>query len=172
MTVDAAEFLATIFSDVPEDEAVLVARQCAKGFAHTTPENGTFKRWMRRAAPVYFNISTVVRQEPLRRRSVDCRCAYCVVLDDVGVKVAEPLVRPSWIMETSAGSYQWGYLIEPCTDLDRFAALMSALGAGGVTDAGALGFNRLMRLPGSLNTKEGRGGFVSRLVEWNPERTW
>jgi hypothetical protein len=170
--VGATEFLGTIFRNVPDDQAVLVARQCRKGFAHTTPENGRFERWLRRGSPIYFNISTVVRQEPLRRRSEDCQCVYCAVLDDVGVKVDAPAVAPSWILETSAGSFQHGFLIEPCANLERFAALMRALGAAGLTDAGALGFNRLMRLPGSVNTKDGRGRFVSRIVEWEPERIW
>ena len=40
-------------------------------------------------------------------------CEYCLVLvlDDVGTKSKEPPLAPTWKMETSEGSFQWGYEI-------------------------------------------------------------
>lgn len=103
------------------------------------------------------------------------RAVYCVALDDVGVKV--PLDRieackPSWLLETSPGNYQAGYIFDaPVTDIQQADALKTALIAAGLSDAGATGGAvRWMRLPRALNgkVKYGSPSPACRLVEWNP----
>lgn len=103
------------------------------------------------------------------------RAVYCVALDDVGVKV--PLDRieackPSWLLETSPGNYQAGYIFDaPVTDIQQADALKTALIDAGLSDAGATGGAvRWMRLPRALNgkAKYGSPSPACRLVEWNP----
>jgi hypothetical protein len=112
---------------------------------------------------------------------------YVVVLDDIGTKIPlhvfDGKAEPHYVLETSPGNFQWGYFIE-AADPDKAAALIHALaiekvfvaglddaGAevwGGFTDKGAQGKNRVVRVPGSVNTKHGQK-FVAKLHEWHPE---
>jgi hypothetical protein len=96
---------------------------------------------------------------------------YAIVLDDIGTaensKVAPERIklRPSWRLEISPLNCQWGYLLEKGgIQPDVADALIKALIKAGLSDKGAGGANRLMRLPGSVVN-----GFAARLHEWNPE---
>ena len=82
----------------------------------------------------YFTISTFYcdEQGQARRRKALYRQTHCVVLDDVREKlseeVAQRLPNPSWILETSAGSFQWGYILEqPCTEAHKIDILNDGL---------------------------------------------
>jgi hypothetical protein len=99
-------------------------------------------------------------------------CEYCLVmvLDDVGTKSKTPPLAPTWVMETSPGSFQWGYAFAEQPTKGEFAAAMRAIADAGYTDPGALNAVRNFRLPGSVNLKPGRNSFASRLVEFHPER--
>lgn len=131
----------------------------------------------------YFCVSTVKLPEdgarPTRRRD-DLRKAYVVALDDVGnpEKVASvPPVEPSAKLETSAGNFQWHYFINPYDvstpdGLAYYEGCLEALAAAKLTDTGALGANRIMRMPGSVNTKPGRDSFETRVTGWHPDRVW
>lgn len=104
-----------------------------------------------------------------------------IVLDDVkeklsleGVKLLPP---PSYIMETSPGSEQWGYILDtPCTDRDKVNNLLDGLVANGLApdgkDPGMKGVTRYVRLPDGYNTKKSKmvdgKPFKCRLVEWLP----
>ena len=100
-------------------------------------------------------------------------CEYCLVLvlDDVGTKSKEPPLAPTWIMETSEGSFQWGYAFaEDQPTKGEFSAAIKAIADAGYTDPGAINPVRNFRLPGSVNLKPGRDNFPARLVEFHPER--
>ena len=100
-------------------------------------------------------------------------CEYCMVLvlDDVGTKSKEPPLEPTWKMETSEGSFQWGYAFtEEQPTKGEFTAAIKAIADAGYTDPGAINAVRNFRLPGSVNLKPGRNSFASRLVEFHPER--
>ena len=94
------------------------------------------------------------------------------MLDDVGTKVPmERLtVRPSWLLETSPGNYQAGYLLrEPLTDGLVADRLMNAIVAAGLCDPGANGpRTRLARLPVGVNGKH-TPPFRCRMLQWSPE---
>ena len=94
------------------------------------------------------------------------------MLDDVGTKVAMERLTlpPSWLLETSAGNYQAGYLLrEPLTDGSAADRLMNAIVAAGLCDPGANGPRaRLARLPEAVNGKH-TPPFQCRMVEWSPE---
>jgi hypothetical protein len=174
--VDLDAFLGAIFPSKGDDEHVLLAKQTKLdgGFAHAPWPSETVDRWLRSQSAVYFNVSTVrapAEGDYWRRRREDCIKAYCIVLDDIGSKIqGRPPVEPSWKLESSAGNFQWGYIINPTGDLDRYAAIVSALADRGFTDKGAGGYNRLMRVPGSVNIKPGRDRFVSTVTDWHPDQ--
>ena len=182
MTVSSETFIGAIFDGLEPDEYVLLACQKNKSngqdpyFAHAPWSQRRVEMWGRGrlVGGIFFNVSTVKAPAPgekWRRRQQDCVCSYVVVLDDIGTKVSEhPPIEPSYKIETSKGNYQWGYIIEPYDDLGRYESIVEGLGELGFTDKGAGGYNRLMRIPGSVNTKLGRDNFISTVTEWEPKR--
>lgn len=121
----------------------------------------------------YFTISTFYcdEEQQARRRKALYRQTHCIVLDDVREKLSmdevNKLPKPSWILETSIGSEQWGYILnEPCTDRSRVENLLDGLVANGLApmgrDPGMKGVTRYVRLPQGVNNK------ASKLVEGQP----
>jgi len=102
--------------------------------------------------------------------AANCEFVLLMVLDDVGTKAKRPPIEPTWIMETSPGSFQWGYVFRIQPPKDEFSAAIIAIAAAGYTDPGAINAVRNFRLPGSVNLKPGRDNFESKLVEFHPER--
>lgn len=90
-----------------------------------------------------------------------------MMLDDIGTKSKIPPIKPSWIMETSEGSFQWGYIFKVQPSKFEFSAAIKAIAAAGYTDPGAINAVRNCRLPGSINLKLGRNNFAARLIEEN-----
>jgi len=112
----------------------------------------------------YFTISLFhpTKDNQARRRKELFKATYCIVIDDVGEKINPALLfdkpAPSWILETSPGSQQWGYILDnPCKDRLKIEILLKGLVANicpdGV-DSGMLGVTRYVRLPEGWNTKE------------------
>ena len=104
--------------------------------------------------------------------SANCEYVLCMMLDDIGTKSKEPPMAPTWIMETSKGSFQWGYAFIEQPTKGEFTAAIKAIAKAGFTDPGATNAVRNFRLPGSVNLKPGRDNFASRLVEFHPEREY
>ena len=104
--------------------------------------------------------------------SANCEYVLCMMLDDIGTKSKEPPLAPTWIMETSKGSFQWGYAFIEQPTKGEFTAAIKAIAKAGFTDPGATNAVRNFRLPGSVNLKPGRDNFASRLVEFHPEREY
>jgi hypothetical protein len=75
-------------------------------------------------------------------------------------------------METSAGSFQWGYAFNEQPTKAEFSAAIKAIADAGYTDPGSINAVRNFRLPGSVNLKPGRDNFEARLVEFHPERDY
>jgi hypothetical protein len=101
-------------------------------------------------------------------------CQFCLfmMLDDIGTKSKEPPLPPTWIMETSPGSFQWGYAYSEQPTVGEQTAALSVIAAAGYTDPGATNAVRNCRLPGSVNLKPGRDNFAARLVEFHPGREY
>ena len=109
--------------------------------------------------------------EKISAAAVNCEYCLVMVLDDIGTKSKVPPLEPTWKMETSPGSFQWGYAFtEEQPTKAEFSAAICAVAAAGFTDPGALNPVRNFRLPGSINLKPGRDGFAARLIEFHPER--
>ena len=121
----------------------------------------------------YFTISTFYcdEQQQARRRKALYRQTHCLVLDDVREKLSEEaaskLPRPSWILETSKGSFQWGYIFQtPVTEASKIDNLNDGLIASELApdgkDPGQRGITRYVKLPSSINNKS------SKLVNGQP----
>jgi hypothetical protein len=102
--------------------------------------------------------------------AANCEYVLVMVLDDVGTKAKVPPIEPTWKMETSPGSFQWGYVFNEQPTKGEFTAAIKAIADAGYTDPGAINAVRNFRLPGSVNLKPGRDLFASVLVEFHPER--
>jgi len=100
----------------------------------------------------------------------NCEYILVMMLDDIGTKSKAPPLPPTWIMETSPDNFQYGYVFSVQPPKGEYAAAITAIAAAGFTDPGACNPVRNFRLPGSVNLKPERDGFVSRLVEFHPER--
>lgn len=95
-----------------------------------------------------------------------------MMLDDVGTKSKVPPIDPTWIMETSEGSFQWGFAFSEQPTKHQFTAAIKAIADAGYTDPGATNAVRNCRIPGSVNLKQGRNNFEARLVEFHPKREY
>jgi hypothetical protein len=104
--------------------------------------------------------------------AANCEYVLVMMLDDIGTKSKEPPLAPTWIMETSEGSYQWGYAFSDQPSKGDFTAAIKAIAKAGYTDPGATNAVRNFRLPGSINLKPGKNNFASVLREFHPEREY
>ena len=121
----------------------------------------------------YFSLAVFRPDEAgqFRRRKAHFHSLYAVMLDDIGTKIAMERLTlpPSWLLETSPGNHQAGYLLgEPLADGGVADRLMNAIVAAGLSDPGANGPRaRLARLPVAINGKH-TPPFQCRIVEWSP----
>lgn len=109
---------------------------------------------------------------------------FVFVIDDVGTKLAEGVIRatlppPTYILETSRGNFQWGYKLTNGTDARALDALVCAIVDDpeinpSLKDPGMKGVTRVARLPVGSNNKdkwkdaEGNG-WPHRMKVWAPE---
>lgn len=133
----------------------------------------------------YYCISLFSKDESgkSRRRKALFDATFVVVADDVNEKLpverVEKLPAPSFKLFSSAGSEQWGWVLDqPEEDRGRVENLLDGLVSQGLapdgTDPGMKGVTRYVRLPGGSNTKASRliegEPFKGFLSEWHPER--
>ena len=181
-----AEFIAAVFTDVPEGASVAV---CSK------PGNPASGGWVaHRADRVprivdpdhnnYLGCSSFYPGDDgsFKARKAQFAACHFLMLDDLGSKV--PLDRLgnfelSWLIETSPGNYQGGIILEaPITDGDVAVRLLNAVIDAGLCDAGATGpLSRWARLPVAINGKPkyaDKAGvpFRCRLIEWRPDKRY
>lgn len=107
--------------------------------------------------------------------AANCEYVLVMVLDDVGDPVKAPKLPslpPTWIIETSPGSFQWGYVFAEQPTKGEYAAAIRAVADAGYTDPGACNAVRNFRLPGSVNLKPGKNNFEAQLAEFHPEREY
>lgn len=139
------------------------------------PQSQRFLCWMGGSADTYktqegtnqyFTISIFEKKDgKSRRQKALFKQTHVIVLDDVHEKIHESkaklLPHPTYIIETSPGSEQWGYVLdEPCKSRQRVENLLDGLVANGLTqsgkDPGMKGVTRYVRLPEGYNTKKGK----------------
>jgi len=131
----------------------------------------------------YFCISNFMGDEQgkSRRRKANYRYTYVIVADDVNEKLPVSnvmrLPQPTYKLQTSPGSEQWGWVLnKPCQERHRVENLLDGLVAQGLApggkDPGMKGVTRYVRLPEGVNAKSTKlvNGLPTRciLLEWNP----
>lgn len=165
---DPAAFMAILAEDLAPDEAASVCRPVAwqgRTVYPASPWRTDGMRAPRLGRFTHFSISAFRwgQGAKFRRRTGAWTAGLAILLDDVGVKVeARKIPRaaePTWRIETSPGSWQWGYLLDPVLDLSEFDAAIRGIAVSGFTDPGGNSVGRLGRLPGSIkpgkNTRAG-----------------
>lgn len=176
------EFLEYIVNLAPEGETALFVRQKPQGGAYA---DGLPKcTWpafmppvrMREGEAWYVNTASFIldrfTDDKPSASAANCQYVMFLGLDDIGTKSKTPPLEPTWKIETSPLNFQWVYvfLLDHQPTKEDYSAAIIAIAAAGYTDPGAINPVRNFRLPGSVNLKPGREGFVARLVEFHPER--
>ena len=184
--VSPVEFIEYLSTLPAEGETLLLTRQkpVMQDGTQSTYGDGTLKyswpaflptRWKPDQA-WYANTGSFIMDRfvngKLSASAANCEYVVVMVLDDIGTKSRTPPLEPTWIMETSPNNYQWGYVFDVNEQPTKgaFTAAIKAIADAGFTDGGAINAVRNFRLPGSINLKPGRNNFVSRLVEFHPDR--
>jgi hypothetical protein len=181
-------FLEYITNLAPEGETALIVRQKPQldgnGLMQSHAD-GTIKcTWpaflptakLKKDWAIYGNTGSFILDRfadgKVSASAANCEYVLVMMLDDIGTKSKEPPLAPTWIMETSEGSFQWGYAFSEQPSKGDFTAAIKAIAKAGYTDPGATNAVRNFRLPGSVNLKPGRGNFASVLAEFHPEREY
>jgi hypothetical protein len=184
---DQQEFIDYIVGLAPDEETALLVlqRPVVRNGVHVTYLDGelayTFPSFMpdhprKDGESWYMNTGSYIPARFNNGRpsasTANCTHVLAMMLDDIGTKSKVPDLPPTWIMETSEGSFQWGYAF----DLDHqpttgeFSAAIKAIAMAGYTDPGAINPVRNFRIPGSVNVKPGRNAWRAKRIEWHPER--
>lgn len=129
---------------------------------------------------LYFGTSTTLADPDgnLRNRKVLFKQFYVLVLDDIGTKVPLDKIpaafKPSYVIETSAGNFQYGYVLaEPLTVREEAEALVQLVYDAGFSDAGGKMATKLVRLPAGVNGKRGDGqNFPVKLISMDKNILW
>jgi len=125
----------------------------------------------------YFSLARFKPNETAeyRRKKSQFQSLHAVMLDDVGTKVAmgRLTLSPSWLLETSPGNFQAGYILDvPINNSKTADRLMNAIVNAGLCDPGANGPTaRLARLPVAINGKH-EPAFQCRLNVWEPQKRY
>jgi len=173
------KFTRTVFHDLLDDEQVLTWYQKRNTPSFPKPLEKTMQAIKQTNLPraFYFGTATVTKDVDgkLYNRKKNFDRLHVIVLDDIGTKVrAEDLpedLTPNYIIETSEGNFQYGYILaEPIDDIALAEALVHLVYTSGYSDGGGKMPNKVVRLPCGINGKEGeKGNFEVRLLELNTD---
>lgn len=167
MTLTNDQFLQTIFRHKTPTEQIFTASVPGDP---TTSRSYGFQPFLDPTANNFYCVSTL--SDTTARTPANCQALYALVVDDVVQKLSTEKVggilgQPSYVLETSAGSFQYGYLLDPpVRDPSVAEGLVRGLAACFTGDMA--GRNRLARLPIGRNGKPGKGNFQAALTRWNP----
>lgn len=185
--MDSIAFVKHLMGLAPEGETFLMVRQkptLKDGQMQFHPDGGIKATWPAflptteyKPGAWYGNTASFIVDRfeggHVRASKVGCEFILTLVLDDVGDKTKTtklPPLEPTWKMETSPDSWQWGYVFRIQPHKDEFSAAIVAIAEAGYTDRGAVNAVRNFRLPGSINLKPGKDNFAAVLHEFHPER--
>lgn len=146
-------------------------------------EDDLYKRLDRSKKPqaFYFGTSTCRRSPDghlYNRKALFCRL-HLIVLDDIGTKIDKADLpeglKPTYIIQTSEGNEQWGFVLEePIDNLDHAQLFVSLVYRSGFTDTGGNMPTKLVRLPCGFNMKKDRQSMPVQLLFndgplWTPD---
>lgn len=172
-STDQYGFLTALAAGCPKGLHFLVAQKVmAPGKDGAEPrEVFPAEKWREQqlVGPWYF--STGASNHTRHRRKETTKALRAIVLDDVGTKVERAAVKatPTWVLETSKGNFQLGFLLEWTDDIHGGDELFNGLIAAGLQDPGVRTSSRLFRIPDSLNDKKGRGNFKAVLHSFDAD---
>lgn len=187
---DQQRFVDFLTSLAPEGETLLLVRQKPRmkdGQIEQHPDGAVkavwpaflpSKRiganWAIYANTASFIIDRFTEGKP-SAAAANCEYVLVMVLDDVGDSEKAPNIpplAPTWKIETSPNSFQWGYVFSEQPSKGEFSAAIKAIAEAGYTDPGACNPVRNFRIPGSVNLKPNKAGAVAKLVEFEPSREY
>jgi hypothetical protein len=156
------KFVRTVFH-VKRDDEVVLAWHTRGHPGYPTSFDKLCKQVGHIPKALYYGTSTVQpdAEGRLRNRQALCTRTHVLVLDDIGTKVPldelpEGLRSPTYIIESSEGNFQFGYVLkEPIDDMGAASVLVRLLYEAGVSDSGGAMPNKLVRLPDGINGKKG-----------------
>jgi hypothetical protein len=169
--VDELEyFLGLMFLDeegenqIPEGASALVytSRNNNPGMPNSEGIKGLMKVLERTNKPktCYVNISSCYPDQTgtLRHKRDLFAACHLVILDDVGTKVPIDKIpaklKPTYIIESSPGNYQYGYKFKkPITVYEHAQAIVEALAHAKLTDKGGLMATKIVRIGAGINGK-------------------
>jgi hypothetical protein len=177
--LDNINFLRSIFGETLDDARPIIVS--FKGSPKTVDKKKWFGVALNIAHPLefasdannYFSLAKFIPDETgqYRRKKTNFQGLYAVMLDDIGTKVSMDrlTLTPSWLLETSPGNYQAGYILtEALTDSKTAEQLVNAIINAGLCDPGANGpSTRLARLPVGINGKH-EIPFCCQMKDWLP----
>ena len=171
------KFLDVVFhAGLDDDENVLTwIVKPTRGPAYPTREETLIETLKKTRSPKALYYATAAcKPDPsdnrLYHRKALFKSLRVVVLDDIGTKVSIDKIPedfpPSYIIESSEGNYQYGYVLtEPVDTLSAAEALVQLVYESGYSDEGGKTPVKLVRLPEGVNGKKGeKGPFVSALT--------
>ena len=177
-------FLNLVFHGATDEVAVWIAKPGgAPGFPRMRGALQHFMANSHEAKALYFGTASLkpTTRHQIRNRFSQFSALHVVVLDDIGTKVPigdlpEDLRRnPTYIIESSPGNYQYGYVLAtPVTDGVLAKALVKLVYDSGLTDSGGAMPTKVVRLPDGVNGKPNENrGFPVKLVHmkgplWEP----
>lgn len=162
--IDTDKFLQAVFPD-HQKHAIFADSAVAGGMHHCRALEG-----LSGTRDCYWSVASFPDDGSTTRKLDRALEVRALVVDDVGTKVVGGTVelalgRPTAVVETSAGNYQWTYRLGTPVPVDQWAgffAEVERLVGGRLEGRDAV---HLFRLPMGVNTKPGRNGFAVRLVE-------
>lgn len=172
------EFLQAVYGDLPDGVRGMIVS--AKGNPNQSHKGFWKAQALRDNAVIpenhnnYFTVSAFRPDEngQYQRQKKRFWGMCAVALDDIGTKTLADFIglEPSWIIETSSGNYQYGFILKDRITTEKIAdSLMKAVIDAGLCDPGADGpCARLARLPVGINGKHDPA-FQCRLTSWNPD---
>ena len=182
------DFLCAVFhSELADDEHTLCFFSEGKYHGYPMGEDKFLRqlRNSRKPAALYTSTSTVrkdTQTAKLYNRSSQFKRFHFFILDDIGTKIPADKVpeafKPSYIIETSAGNFQYGYILEtPIDDYDQAQTLLQLVGTAKISDQGGGKIvGKEVRLPQGIHGKENSKDrmFRTRLVSldgprWTPQ---
>jgi hypothetical protein len=169
------DFIAFLSALAPDGETLLLVKQKRTALVHNdgTPKYvwpAVLPTAFREGGAWYANTASFITSRlDVRVSAAASNATHCLVmvLDDIGTKSKVPPLQPSWIIETSPGNFQYGYVFSLQPTTGDFSAAILAIAEAGYTDKGAINPVRNFRIPGSVNLK--RDNFVAKLTTFNPE---
>jgi len=171
--------LAEIFGILPEGEHVVVGVMplgTERWFQYAYTPHPDFDAAVVADAWYFCGTTSVAVPDSrarITRKDSDLHRTFVIVADDVGTKIDDSLVAsslpsPSYVLETSRGNFQLGWILEEPVSADIAGAFYRGMKSCGLTDLASAKPGQPFRLPGSKH----RTGWSAEIKRWNSRVSW